>query len=226
MKRSSIKQAIVNLVEETDSSVTRNIPLLIKWATRLESRIGTLKGYKLKCSMAEAIQGTIKLPDDCIELHKIYAGDHTEDIINFYRDMFYKDLPADDPYPFDAYDESDMVWSTLQTVSFMPIIWDDWGDEVHLMNDYTGEEFTLWYSSIELDQEGYPIVNESHIEAIKMYLKFKLAERKLWHKFSSDKMIRQNELGYIGDLRSSYRREVRNARAEDNTETEYERNQY
>lgn len=221
MKRISIKQAILDLIEETDPTVNKSIPLLVKWGKRLESRIGTPRGYNLRFKLITAVNNTIPLPDEAIIVQRVYKGDFTDQ-----EEKYYKELSGHiiETYEIDG---AEYYWASIDGTDMMyEMLWEEWGNEIRLLNDYDGYDFTVIYSYIELDNEGFPIVNESHIEAIKLYLKYKLVERMLWGVFKSNRMLRNNMLAYKEELKRDYKNEVRNARALDSQENIFEKEQY
>ena len=66
MKRISLRQAIIDAVEETDANLARYPNQSLKWAKYIEREIGSLLGYKIKSKLITLTGYYLDLPDDFI----------------------------------------------------------------------------------------------------------------------------------------------------------------
>ena len=224
MAKKSIKHAIVNAIDETDSSFGRYENQMIKWAQYIEKAIGSKDGYK-RTAKAYTIEGSeIEKPEGCVQVLRVLYGNH-EDKINSYYQSTQRLLVTRTEETLDGI-EIIMGWSEAENYIMSELIWDEYDDKISFLNNMRDREITVFYSKIDVDDEGYWIVQESHIKAISDYIIFMFAKKNLWRTLRSDKMIRQTEMVNLDRLKDRYEKSIRNARAEDQSETPFEKEQY
>jgi hypothetical protein len=227
MKRISIRQAIIDAIEQTDENLGRFPNLSLKWAKYIEKAIGSVNGYKIKSKSFTVIGNTITLPDDCYSIIGVISGNYEDECNVRYLDSSQIITEEDTIEGADVYDRDlTKVWIPMETSWINNIAWEEVADEIHFTKDYTDKEITLVYSYIETDNKGFWIVNESHISAITKYIIYMYAKKFLWKIFKSDKLLRQGHKIHVDELKRDYNIAVRNARAEDGHETSYETKQY
>jgi len=222
MKRISIQQPIIDAIDETDPSLSRFQSQMIKWAKYIEKEIGSANAYKFK-SVTFTLDGcTFTLPDDCYHAAMILNGDYSEQCNARYLTIDWTNVrqdPRTDEY-------SDWLWRPAEAMYTNPFLWEEVAGEIQMINDFTDTEMTLIYQYIETDDRGFWIINESHVEAIKRYIKFKIAQKFNWKIFKSDKMLRSGHVQFVAELKHDYNIAIRNARAEDGKVTPLERSKY
>lgn len=218
MKRLSIRQAILDLIDETDESVGRYPNKLLKWAKYIEKSIGSARGYKSKTLLVTVTGSVIILPSDCYRVLKLYLGDHTAESNLMYKDSSLTTLQIDE-----VTDENEIYWISEDTTCLDHVFWEEVGDEIHLTSEYDGTELTMLYQYNETDANGDWLVNESHIDAIKKYLMYQLAKIERWKQFKSEKLLRSSHQLMVKDLERDYNIAIRNARALDGEMSEYEK---
>jgi len=227
MKRLSIRQAMINAIEETDEVLGRYPNQMLKWAKYIEREIGSLNGYKVKSKLFTVTGCKIILPEDCYRVIGMFPGDHEDECNTQYRDITTPVIQEEDIIGADVYGRDlSYLWIPLNTTWVSPIIYEEITDELHLIKEYENQELTLVYNYIETDEKGFWKVNESHIDAISKYIQYMYARKFRWKLFKSDKMLRQGHLATIEDLKRDYSIAVRSARAEDGKETPFEKTQY
>ena len=224
MAKKSIKHAIINAIDETDSSFTRYQNQMIKWAQYLEKSIGSKDGYK-RTAKAYTIEGSeIEKPEGCVQVLRVLYGNHEEKINSYYQSIR-RLLVTRTEEVIDGV-EIIMGWSEAENYIMSELLWDEYDDKVSFLNNLKGREITVFYNKIDVDDDGYWMVQESHIKAISDYVIYMFAKKNLWKTLKSDKMIRQTEMYNVRDLREQYEKSIRNARAEDQSETPFEKEQY
>lgn len=220
MKKVPIRQAILDTIDQTDEFVGRYPNQLLKWAKYIEKEIGSLNGYPFK-SKAFTVTGTIlDLPDDCYRVIAILRGNYEDETNAHYREL------GNTPYVIDEVsDEITYVWAPQSATYVQHQLWEEIGDQLQLVREFNGEELTLVYQYIETDENGFWLVNESHLDAITKFLIYKVAFKHRWMVFKSEKLLRSGHQIMVKDLERDYNIAIRHARAEDGKESEFERAQ-
>lgn len=221
MKKVSIRQAILDAIDDTDEQMGRYPNLLLKWAKYIEKSIGSANGYPVKSKLYTITGCMLTLPDDCYKVVGVIPGDVT-DVLNIqYRDLRNPIVQIDEVTSDITY-----VWAPENITWVNPMLWEEIGDELNLIAEYNETEMTLVYKYIDTDDKGFWLVNESHIEAIKKYIIYMMAYKFRWRIFKSDKLLRPGHSETLKSLERDYNIAVRSARAEDGRESEFERVQY
>lgn len=221
MKKVSIRQGILDAIDDTDEQMGRYPNLLLKWAKYIEKSIGSANGYSVKNKLYTITGSMLTLPDDCYMVVGVIPGD-VSDVLNIqYRDLRNPIVQIDE-----VTSEITYVWAPENTTWVNPMLWEEIGNELHLISEYNETVMTLVYKFIQTDDKGFWLVNESHIEAIKKYIIYMMAYKFRWKIFKSDKLLRPGHVDTLKSLERDYNIAVRSARAEDGRESEFERVQY
>ena len=222
MKRISIRQPIINAIDETDSSLSRFQNQMLKWAKYIEKEIGSKNAYKYKAKKFTVTGCTIELPDDCFRVEMVLPGDYEDQCNAQYLDIGTVQLQTDTHDD----EDSDWLWRPAEATIVEPYLWEEIADELNLLYEFNGQDMTVVYQVIEVDEAGFWIINESHSDPITKFIKYKLAQKYNWKINKSDKMLRQGHLAFAHGLERDYNIAIRNARAEDGRQTPFETKQY
>jgi len=210
IKRVSVLQAITDFAQRTDDPAAKDVLLLLRLAKQVERSINTFKGHKLKALKITVDGSTYALPDDAYNILKIFPGDLTDNIANYWADLFDVGINYETIY------ELDFIWSSLDELQWIdPKLFDIINEEIVFPTAFNDQDFTLFYNCLELDDMGYMIVNESHIEAISAYFKLFFVERSNYKYFKRDRMTRGNDIAYEDRLRKQYHIARANAKSAD-----------
>lgn len=221
MKKISIKQAIIDAIEMTEPEMGRHMNFLIKKAKYIEKAIGSVTGHPVtsKCIIADGCEMVI--PDDCFQIICLLPGNY-EDVCN----AMYKTIDAVlIQYDETRGEEDIMMWIPANTTYINNLLWREYGDVIHLINEYDNAELTLVYQKIETDINGMWIVNESHIDAVTKFLIHSYAEKYKFKKMMGEKMVRAGYLELLREYKNDYNIAVRNARALDASDSPFEAEQ-
>lgn len=226
MKKANIRQAIIDAIDQTDPSLIRFEGQMMKWSRYIEKEIGSKNGYPRAAKLYEVTGSIIDLPDDCLHVLRIVVGDYEDDINAYYK--VWNDLLIQTTTQTDYLggESIDYVWVPANTMYVNAMFWEQIGNQINLISEFTAQEITVIYNHLEKNNEGYYVVNESHLDAITKYIIYMFAKKNLWNTFKSAKMIRTGSLEYTRELKVDYNSAVRNARAEDGKETPFETEQY
>lgn len=208
MKRLSVKEALLNVIEDTDDSIDLNIAM--RWATRTEKKINSKRGYILRSALRTVANCKVSLPEDCVEVLMVLEGDYMDEQGKF-SDLYMDSLINDytDELGIEHY------WINLDATTVSPALWEEFGNELMLSSEYDDLEVTIQYKALETDTEGYLVVNESHIDAIEAYLRYKIADKYRHILFKKEKILRDGHTYYVEERKNEYHRAIRQARAED-----------
>jgi len=221
MKKITIRQAILDAIDETDEQIGRYPNQLLKWSKYIEKEIGSALGYPIKSALFTVTGCKIDLPDDCYRVIGLFPGVQTEACNIHYRNYNSPTIKLDE-----VSDDLIYAWIPENTTWVEPMMWEEIGDQLNTVQEYDAMDMTLVYQYIETDDKGYWLVNESHIDAIKKYLIYRIAYKFRWKVFKSEKLFRSGHQIMVKDLERDYNIAVRHARALDGSESEFERVQY
>jgi hypothetical protein len=222
MKKITIRQAILDAIDETDDTIARHMNTLLKWAKYCEKAIGSVNGYPFKSALFTVNQGEITMPDDCYTCCMIVPGDYTSEINLRYIDQKLVMVNVEDFLDFTPHDlemhDVEFIWSDLSYKVIPKALWEEIGDKVNLIDQYEGQQVTMVYQYIQTDDKGYWLVNESHMEAIKKHLIYMISKKYLYSSFRAGRMTRNNDMQMVQSYKIDRDQSIRNARALDNQE--------
>lgn len=226
MKKVNIRQAFVDAVDQTDPTLMRFETQMFKWAKYIEKEIGSINGYPRAAKMYEVTGSIIELPDNCLEVLRVVAGDYEDDINVYYRDINQVLIQTTTQTDYIDGIDVDFIWKPLNATYVSEMFWEQIGNELNLVSDFTEQEITVIYNHLEKNDQGYYIVNDSHIDAITKYIVYMFGKKNLWNTFRSAKMLRTGAIEFVQDLKNDYNAAIRNSRAKDGAETPFETEQY
>ncbi len=226
MKKVNIRQSFIDAIDQTDPTLMRFEAQMFKWSKYIEKNIGSVNGYPRAGKKYTVTGSTIVLPDECLQVLRVVPGNYEDDINIYYRTI--NDVLIQTTTQTDYLDGADIdyLWKPLEGSYVKSLFWEQIGNELNLVSTFTAQEITLIYNKLEKNDEGYYIVNDSHIDAITKYLIYMFAKKSIWTNFKSAKMLRAGAMEYVNELHRDYSVAVRNARAEDGKETPFETEQY
>lgn len=208
--RVSVLQAITDFSERTGDPAAKDVLTLLRLAKKVEREIKTFKSKKLKAVKVMVDGSTAPLPEDAYNILKIYPGDLTNNINNYWRNLYSAGIYYETLY------EVDYIWSSLDSTQYIDSkLFDIINEEIVFPTTFNDQEFTIFYNCWELDEMGYLIVNESHIEAISSYFKLFFISRKNYQSFKSSPMTRGNDLIYEKESKREYHVAKAQAKSDD-----------
>lgn len=217
MKKVSIIQPILDAVDETDDSIVKHMNTLIKWAKYCEKAIGSVNGYPVKQTLAVVTGVTMKLPDDCYRPLCLFLGDLTETLNLRYAENGLQTIHVEN---LSDDEQLEHVWDDLAYPANKQLQWEEIGDSLSLVDELNNQDVTLVYQYIQTDMQGYWLVNDSHVEALKRYIIYQIAKKYQFKNFKSDKLTRQADIAMVKEYERLYSVAIRNARALDTHESQ------
>lgn len=215
MKRITISKSITDFAEDNDFPLS-DIATLMKWAINCEKKMSKY-GHYFKCELHTITESYISLPDSVVDVHKIFFGDVTDEFERVFSNSNTIRMTEE------TVSGIEYAWSSLNGVQLNELLWEWANGNINFTTNYDGEEVTVFFTELEKNDEGFIIVNESHIEAIQAYLKFKIAEREEF-KRNMGRAADGNFMRYTRELKLEYARKLRDAAAQDTRESNIDEN--
>ncbi len=212
-KKISISNAITEVIDMTSPEYLDMKPTLIRWAIRADQKIGSAYAYKREIILRNVSDNIIELPDDVVYVKAILLGDQLDkDLDAFYND-FHSDVQKDEQVIYGT--TTVLYWSVLSGgFRCEPLIWKVIDNSIVFDRTVNSEQATLMVLRYFRDENGLPMVNENHIEAIGMYLKYMIAEKERFKSFKKVKLTGMAN-NYVYEIKNEWRRSAANARATD-----------
>ena len=226
MKKANIRQAILDAIDQTDPTLMRYEAQMMKWSKYIEKEIGSVNGYPRAAKLYEVTGSTIILPDDCLQVLRVVAGDYEDDINVYYRT--WNDALIQTTTQTEYLDgvDIDWIWKPVDARYINEMFWEQVGNQLNLISTFTEQEITIIYNHLETNDQGYYLVNDSHLDAITKYIIYMFSKKSMWNNFKSAKMLRAGAMEFSRELKRDYHASIRNARAADGKETPFETEQY
>jgi hypothetical protein len=206
-KKISMSNAVNAAMDNMNSQNTRDVPLYTVWGVEADRKIGSYYAYKKTICVLDVDHCTAELPCSAVAVIAILLGDHGcncglqfNSAINFFSGG---NAQIDTNAGF-------IVIDPYMTVNVTGVRWHIQGNKIILSGDFDQQKITIQYLAYEVDEKGFPLINENHVDAIAQYIEYKHSLRTRW--FDPEYKIQEN---VIMDLRKEWNRKCRNARAED-----------
>lgn len=207
-RKVSVFAAIQMALDNMSKDETIDMPLYTEWAMQAENHIGSYYAYKRKIYVLDICQCSANLPCEVKAVMGILIGDHGTDcnlkfppIYNLYN--AYKASIAN----------GNFLTIDLGGENYKCVLggWHIQNNSIIFDNDVSNiDKITIETLAYEVDADGFPMVNENHIDAIAQYIEYKEMLRNRWRKTE----IRFQPYD-INLAKIEWGRKCRNARAED-----------
>lgn len=212
MKKVSVKQAIVDAIEMSEPGMGRHMNFLIKRSKYIEKKIGSNLAHPVKALSVHVSGCQVGIPNNCYAIICVLRGNYEERCNAEFMShgntlMVEYDEDIDPPETF--------TWIPLELPYIRRTLWREYGDSIHMVDEFDDEDVTIIYQEIQTDPDGSWIVSESHIDAITKFLIHQYAKKFQFKAMMSDKMVRNNYLQILAGYERDYSIAVRNARSED-----------
>lgn len=218
MKKVSVKQAIIDAIELSEPGMGRHMNFLIKKAKYIEKKIGSNLAHPVKAVSVHVTGCQVDIPDNCYTVMSVLRGNYSE---RCNAEFMSHGTILMVEYDEDIDPSETFTWMPLELPYVRRALWREYGDSIHLVDEFNDEDVTIIFQEIETDPQGMWIVSESHIDAIMKFLIFIYAKKFQFKAMMSDKMVRSNYLQILAGYEREYSISVRNARSEDAREFPY-----
>lgn len=210
-----IQTAMDNMAIEDN----RMIPVFQGWVAEADEKIGSFYSYEKKIKVLDVSDCKVELPCDVVAVMAIIIGDHGCECDTKF-DNFYSSV-----------DDFTSVNVNVNGVGFAVV---DGGGGLNSLGNHptyviqgnnlvfdhklNQGKVTVQYLGYILDDDGFIMVNDTHVDAIAQYIEMKQALRSRW---TPSKEISINETA-IREMTKEWHRKCRHARAEDAKPSESE----
>jgi len=226
MKSISLDSIVNDLIDETNDVYENMRPTLMEWAKKCDLRISSEYQFQRKYAEMVPTGCCLDIPCDGVHVLGIILGHYDIDCGIYFDDVFNGGYKYEEITFYDSLGLP-ITWSFKwldNSVYSVQTRWHIEGNKVVFEDCLDGQDITMCYLGYaNTDAKGYPLVNESHADAIVRFLKIKILEKEKHRKLISNEYINQISAD-IANEKKEYKRAVRLARAEDMTPTNSERN--
>lgn len=210
-KKVSIRLAVQDALDKMGADGTRDVPVFTSWAVTADSKIGSFYAYKPDIMVINVSECRAELPCGVVAVLGILIGDHgcaCDLKFNTLFSSFNSMLSHIDFDPTSGFVVMDGVGGGSPSCSDAKYYIQD--NSLVFSNKINAEKITIKVLRYQMDDDGFPLVNENHIDAISQYILYNAALRTRW-KPRADRMPE----GAIKDMFYEWGRKCRDARADD-----------
>lgn len=203
----SIRVPVLEALGDMGIDHGKNITDFTRWAVRAEKAIGSYYSYKRKIAVITVSKFRAELPCDAVYVQRVLLGDYgcdSADLFNYVCTIT-RAINVSQTDTFLIIDKPEDASEVLVS----PIKWEIQNNCIVLNDNYDNQKITVQYLGLEIDNDGFPMVLEGHVDAIVEYIMYRFARRS---RFSREQKM---ELGDVRDLKLSWNELMLEARADD-----------
>lgn len=211
-----ISNAFTQLAEETEAGALRMKPTLTRWAKQADQRIGSVYSYETNYFLLDVVDMKAKLPLSGIRLQDMIIGDVLDS-----APAVFDNLPVySETEGTYLGDQIIWLWSDLESFyNLYSLNWSIQDNYIVFETAFTNTQITVKMLTYPVDAEGTPLVPESHIEAIAIFLQAKIAMKERFNKFKKGKLSHM-DLNYVEILKKEFVNQSRLSAANDDNFSE------
>lgn len=206
-----ISNALTWLAEDTDPEVLNMKPILLRWATAGDQKIGSQYSYETAYYVLNINDRAAEIPLAAVHLKNMIFGDYLDrcpDIFNSIQTINETE---------GIYEGRSIIWKWSDNnvaPQCFSTPWSIENNKIVFHSTFSATKITVKVWQYNVDSEGIPLVNENHIEAIAAYLQGKLAMKQRWNRFKKGKFTSADR-AMIADVKNEFVQLARLARVDD-----------
>ena len=204
----SMKQAVLQVVEETDEVYLKYLPLLLKWGKQSYSRINGYASFPEAISHLTITDNVARLPLDAIYVEAVFMGNLSLLPGQWASEQVLVDIGRITR----AGNQEMFLYTKDYQLNPTKIMWTIQDNQLVFGANLEGQEITVIYLKIQSDPQGIPLIDEEQVEAIAKFIEWKLAEKENSLRFRKGQ-LRQNDMYYAKNLKKEYQVLVSKSRA-------------
>ena len=214
----SIKAAINRAQDNTGMHDDSDVPVMIEWAIEGDKKIGSYYNYVERIHVLDVDECTAKLPSGTECVVGVLIGDCGCDC----GTLFGSSLVANKVSNKVTSIEKGLIVidSASEHVVVSNISYVVQNNKIVFAANYGDTKATVKTLGYELDEDGLPMINENHVEALATYIELKMMRRQRWVTGGP-----QFGAGEIRNKDNDWQEECADARARDNTLTRDQHNE-
>lgn len=181
----STKNVILNLLDSLALDHDKYRPMFTNWILWAERQIGSPYSYVKKHKVLTIKNCYAELPNDAMFLQIAIMGDLGDCCNDIFDDTCYGLSKANlsgetfaSTAGFLVVDTGNLN-GTDNPLAFGFVQYLIQNNKIVFMNNYDGQKVTIQYLGLETDCDGFPLINENHLEALEEYCMYKFRRRKV-----------------------------------------------
>lgn len=204
----SIHRAINRAQDNMGIENDKDVPVLIDWAIEGDKKIGSFHNYTERINVVDINDCKAKLPTATECVVGVLLGDCGCDC----GTLFGTSLVTSKSGKITSINQGLIVIdSGSEEVVVSEISYYVQNNHIIFGSNYDGSKATVKTLGYEIDEEGFPMVNENHVEALATYLEYKFMNRQQYRNIGPKFTI-----GQIQTKARDWNNECADARARDN----------
>lgn len=218
IKKISIKNAIQQAQDNMGIDHNRDIPLFTSWAVEADRKIGSYYSYKKKVVVLDVCDCRAELPCEAVAVLALMLGDHGCNCGTKFHGLFSfinTNLSAHNAGSgWIVIDDSGLGHGGFRCGANYEIQ----NNQLVFSNNLDGKKVTVQILALEVDAQGFPLINQNHVDAVAQYIEYKNALRTRWN--STENKITESGIMH---MEKEWGRKCRWARGDDAEPSESER---
>lgn len=207
IKKISIKNAIQQAQDNMGIDHNRDIPLFTAWAVEADRKIGSYYSYKRKIVVLDVVNCRAELPCEAVAVLGIIFGDCGCDCGLLFTNLYsYINTSLSAHNAGSGWIVIDDSGGTRFNCG---VAYEIQNNQLVFNGNFDGQKITVQMLALETDADGFPLINENHVDAVAQYIEYKSALRTRWNSIEN----KITETG-IADMKQEWGRKLRDARAE------------
>jgi hypothetical protein len=216
-RKISIKNAVSALLDNIGMARNNMIPVFQVWAKEGEQKIGSYYQYKRKIYVLDVENCAAQLPCEVVSVNALLLGDHGCDCSLIFEKLYHSFAGANIAInPLNGFTVLDNSGSCARS----SVSWNIQNNAIIVQGNYDGSKITIEALTYEVDNEGWMLVNENHVDALAQYCELKWMERAKHKKGTTTVQYSGEEMRRMG---FEWNRKCALARGEDGSLSESDR---
>ena len=208
----SIKNPILDALDQLGLDHTHDIALFTVWATMAEKEINSYFQFERKRKVIDICGCIAKLPEDASFIQTAILGDLGENCDNLMERLCNTAIASNSASVKDSFLIIDAGSDFTNYIGCIPHVVQD--NKIILNHNYDGQKLTIQYLGYSCDEEGFLKVGQNHVAAIMWFI--------IWRYYFRKKNKSYIERDMMNEAKQEWNREYANSRAKDGRATESE----
>lgn len=181
----STKNVVLNILDGLALDHDKYRPMFTNWILWGERQIGSPYSYVKKHKVLTIKDCYAELPNDAMFLQVAIMGDLGDCCQDIFDNTCYgltqANLTNQTYLSTGGFLVVDLgsANTTDNSLAYGFVQYLIQNNKIVFMNNYDGQKVTIQYLGLETDCDGFPLINENHIEALEEYCMFKFKRRKV-----------------------------------------------
>lgn len=173
-RKISIQNAVVALIDNIGLSRNAMVPVFRVWAKEGEQKIGSYYQYKRKIYVLDVENCAAVLPCEVVAVNALLLGDHGTCCAQIFEGLYgYLVRTGITINPLNGF----TVVDNSGQCSRSSVSWNIQNNMIVIAGNYNGSKITIEALAYEVDNDGWMLINENHVDAIAQYCEMKWMER-------------------------------------------------